>query len=266
MSLITVLEALALPPEAKVEQRIPKKLLIEQGSPTAADKRQIQDGIEELIWVAALKPTNIGVPVFRDAEREYLEVAVLTVHFRPNAKATRLLELIHRAIPYPVLLVASFLDADKTSVGLSAAHKRFNQNEAGKFVVDEVLATSAIALDTLPTPSTQAFLAALSLSSQPSRDLFALYQGWVDCIIGLAASEIAGRFVLPTSPEQTHQIREFMRKRTLLLNDLSALRAQARKEKQMNRLVELNMSIKRLESQLAATQTALTTLESTPVI
>lgn len=266
MSLIAVLEALTLPSEAKVEQRIPKKLLVEQGSPTAADKRQIQDGIEELIWVAALKPTNIGVPVFRDGEREYLEVAVLTVQFRPNAKVTRLLELIHRAIPYPVLLVASFMDADKPCVGLSAAHKRFSQNEAGKFVVDEVLATSPIALDTLHTTTALSFLAALRLSSQPSRDLFSLYQGWLDCIVGLAAAAIAGSFVLPTTPEQTHHMREWMRKHSLLLNELSALLALARKEKQINRLVELNMTIKRLESQLAASETALTTLESAPTI
>ena len=86
---------------------MPKKLLVEQGAPTAADKRQIQDGIEEMIWVAALKPTNIGVPAFRDDVREYLEIAVLTVALRPAAKPTRLIELIHRAIPYPLVLVTS---------------------------------------------------------------------------------------------------------------------------------------------------------------
>lgn len=257
MSLSVVLDALALPAEVKVEQRIPKKLLVEQGAPTAADKRQIQDGIEELMWVAALKPTNIGVPVFRDSEREYLEVAVLTVHFRPNAKVTRLLELIHRAIPYPVLLAAAFHDADKACVGVSAAHKRFNQNEAGKFVVDEVLTTSAIALDALPSASVQGFMTALGLSHQPNRDLFALYQGWMDCIVGLAVAGVAGRFARPASPEQTQQMRAFMQNRAHLLAELSALRSQASKEKQMNRLVELNLSIKRLESQLAANQSAL---------
>lgn len=257
MSLSAVLDALALPAHAKVEQRIPKKLLVEQGAPTAADKRQIQDGIEELVWVAALKPTNIGVPVFRDDEREYLEVAVLTVDFRPNAKVARLLELIHRAVPYPVLLVASFLDADKPCIGVSVAHKRFNQNEAGKFVVDEVLATSSIALDALVTTSVQGFMAALGVSNQPNQDLFALYQGWVDCIVGLAVAGVAGRFARPTSPEQTRQMLAFMQNRSHLFNELSALRSQASKEKQMNRLVELNMSIKRLESQLAANQSAL---------
>lgn len=261
MSVSAVLDALALPAESKVEQRVPKKLLVEQGAPTAADKRQIQDGIEELMWVAALKPTNIGVPVFRDSEREYLEVAVLTVqfrqHFQTKAKVTRLLELIHRAIPYPVLLAASFHDAAKACVGVSAAHKRFNQNEAGKFVVDEVLATSAIALDAMPSASVQGFMAAMSLSHQPNRDLFSLYQGWVDCIVGLAVAGVAGCFVRPTSPEQTRQMRAFMQNRAHLLGELSALRSQASKEKQMNRLVELNLSIKRLESQLAANQSAL---------
>jgi hypothetical protein len=94
-----VIDALALPPDARVEQRVPKKLLVEQGVPTAADKRQIQEGLEELFWVAAIKPTNIAVPAFRDDAREYLEIAVLTATFRSAAKPTRLLELIHRAIP-----------------------------------------------------------------------------------------------------------------------------------------------------------------------
>lgn len=257
MSLTLVLDALSFPVEAKVEQRIPKKLLVEQGAPTAADKRQIQDGIDDLYWVAALKPTNIGVPVFRDSEREYLEVAILTVNFRSNAKVTRLLELIHRAVPYPVLLVAAFHEADKPCLSVSAAHKRFNQNEAGKFVVDEVLATSPIALDSMSSVSVQAFLGALDLSGQPSRDLFTLYQGWVDCIVGLAVAGVAGHFVRPSSPEQTRQMRDIMQNRSRLLSELVVLRSQASKEKQINRLVELNLSIKRLEAQLAANQSAL---------
>ena len=257
MSLAMFLDALALPVDAKVEQRIPKKLLVEQGAPTATDKRQIQDGIEELQWVAALKPTNIGVPAFRDADREYLEVAVLTATFRQNAKVARLVELIHRAIPYPVLLLSSFLDADKSSIGVSAAHKRFSQNEAGKFVVDEILTTNPIALDSVPSATAQAFLGSLALSRLPTRDLYAFYQGWADGIVGLAAAGITGRFALPESPEQTRQMRESVAKHSAILAELSALRTLAEKEKQMNRLVELNMNIKRLESQLAANQSAL---------
>src|SRR5665213_1058686 len=95
----SIISALALPAHARVDRRVPKKLLLEYGAPTAADKRKIQEGIEEITWVAALKPTNIGVPAFKDELREYLEIALVTVALRTDAKPTRLIELIHRAIP-----------------------------------------------------------------------------------------------------------------------------------------------------------------------
>ena len=257
MSIAAVVDALALPADARVDQRIPKKLLVEQGAPTAADKRQIQDGIDALQWIAALKPTNIGVPLFRDAEREYLEVAILTVNYRTKAKVARLTELIHRAIPYPVLLVSSFIESDSACVAVSAAHKRFAQNEAGKVVVDEILATIPIGLDTIQTATAKAFLDTMALSKQPTRDLFALYQGWMDGIVGFMASSITGRFALPDSAEQTGQMRDRIAQHSSLMEELSALRTQAAKEKQMNRLVELNLKIKRLETELASNHTAL---------
>ena len=95
MSTAALINALALPPDARVDQRVPKKLLLEQGAPTAADKRQLQDGIEEMSWVAALKPNNIGVPVFRDDVREYLEIAVLTA----DAPRRRQADPPHRTDP-----------------------------------------------------------------------------------------------------------------------------------------------------------------------
>jgi hypothetical protein len=52
-------------------------------------------------------------------------------------------------------------------------------------------------------------------------------------------------------------MRESVAKHSKILDVLSALRTQAAKEKQMNRLVELNSKIKRLELQLTANQSAL---------
>jgi hypothetical protein len=116
--IVAIIDALGLPPDARVDARVPKKLLVELGAPTSADKRAIQVGIDELQWLAACKPTTIGVPSFADDTREYLEIAVVACAFRPGAKAARLIELIHRAIPYPVLLVTT----DEQGVVLSAAH------------------------------------------------------------------------------------------------------------------------------------------------
>ena len=99
MTAAALLAALDLPAAARVDKRVPKKLMLENGAPTAADKRLINDGIEELFWLASLKPGNSGVAAYWDGAREYLEIAVLRMLLRPDAKALRLLELLQRAVP-----------------------------------------------------------------------------------------------------------------------------------------------------------------------
>ena len=251
MSFAPVIDALAIPPEALVEQRVPKKLLLEQGAPTAADKRRIQDGIEEMTWVAALKPTNIGVPAFKDAMREYLEIAVLAVVLRPAAKPPRLVELIHRAIPYPLVLLTDHSD----TLSLSLAHKRWSQGEAEKVVIEKV---RQVPLHPgAPSTEEAAFFASLAVSYLPARDLFALYAGLLDSMAALEAARITGRFAPPKSAERASAMREELDVHARLERDLAILCTRAHKEKQLNRRVELNLEIKRLEADLAATEKTL---------
>ncbi len=233
---------LVLPPESRVDQRIPKKLLVERGAPTTVDKRRINEGIEELVWLAALKPTTIGVPDYRDAVREYLEIAVLSLTLRPVAKPGRLVELIHRAIPYPVLLVTARSD----TLSLSLAHKRLARNEADKVVLDEAITTCVIG----DHPAVQPFLAGLSLAAQPRAHLLALYQGWKDCLEAFLAAQLTGEFVRPLSPESASARREALFEHDRLTRQIVALRALATRESQLNRRVELNLEIKRLEAAL----------------
>ena len=72
-----VIDALALPSDARVDQRVPKKLLLDQGVPQLPTSDRFRMALRKCIWVAALKPTNIGVPEYRDDVREYLEIAML---------------------------------------------------------------------------------------------------------------------------------------------------------------------------------------------
>lgn len=247
-----LIAALDLPANARVDRRVPKTLLLEHGAPTAADKRRIRDGIEEVQWVATLKPTTIGVPAFRDEAREYLEIAVLTVVLRAGAKAERLSELLHRAVPYPLFLL---LDIG-TGLTLSLAHKRWSQGEAGATVLDGDLAAAALA----PASSAQvttSFLGALSLRSQPRADLFKLYQGWIDAVLSLLAAQLTGRFSLPGTHEHAAARREALREAARLEAEMTRLRAAAAKEKQVRRQVELNLALKHAEAARASALTRL---------
>jgi hypothetical protein len=233
-----LVSALDLPAGSRVDQRVPKKLLLENGAPTAADKRIINDGMQELVWLAALKPATVGVPEYRDHVREYLEIAVLRLVQRTPARATRLVELVHRAVPYPVLLVTELGER----AGLSAAHKRWSQGEEGKTVLDGEVVAAEQDVDAWP-----AFLQALALGHQPHTTLFALYQGWMRTLLALQAARLTGVFAIAASAEHAAVRRDALQECARLDAEIIRLRAAATKEKQMARRVELNVELKRVE-------------------
>lgn len=273
----TVLDALQLPDSALLDQRIPKKLLLEHVAPTAANKRLINEAIEQIQWLAVLKPNTVGVAEYRDEQREYLEIAVLGVALRgatTPARHTRLAELIHRAIPYPLLLL---LEHEHSFV-VSLAHKRWAQNEAGRVVLDgDVVmadvrsassepsgATSATFERSTPAAATSpaatgsevahAFLQSLPMGKQPHGTLLALYQGWMHGAQALQAAALTGRYRAATSPKEAAARRDALAECERLQAEINRLRAQAAKEKQLARRVDLNLALKRIQAELAAAQ------------
>jgi len=243
MTLGGVIHALALPPETRVDQRIPKKMLLEKGASTASHKRQVQVGVEELRWVAALRPGNVGIPAYRDEQRAYLEIAVLTLVLRPEASTARLIELVHRAIPYPVLLVAA---QEPDLLSLSLVHKRLSRSDADSQVLDGEMASTSLNEAMLSN-----HLASLALAERPQSDLLALYQGWCEWTEAARAARVTGRFALAATAEAALARRDALHRHDHLERQVAGLRAQAAREKQLNRRVELNLTIQRLSAELA---------------
>jgi hypothetical protein len=190
------------------------------------------------------------VPPYRDETREYLEIAVLHLRLRPGASAARLAELVHRAVPYPVLLITEQGPAHRTPE-LSLAHKRRSRAETDKVVLDGEL-TAATVDD--GEPHLEAFTQALSLSRQPRRDLNTLYQGWIDTVLALHAARLTGTFQIHSAAERTAARRQALRMSAELEARIAKRRAEAVKATQLARQVELNLDIKRLEAALAATR------------
>lgn len=243
----TIVEALTLPAGARVDARVPKKMLVEQGAPTTADRRAIQDGIDELQWFAACKPATIGVPSFADDTRDYMEIAIIGCVFRLTAKTVRLIELIHRAVPYPVLLIT----ADASGVTISAAHKRKAQNEADRVVIDHVVTTTGQRFDP-PDALQRAFLQSLALAQQNRADLHTLYSGWLARIEALNAAQVSGAFVATDDAAAISRRRAALDEHSRLTKEIAALRGKAKREKRFSRQVELNMTIQNLERQIAS--------------
>jgi hypothetical protein len=246
MNAADYLTGLNLPAATRVDRRVPKTLLTEYGAPTPADKRMITEGIEQVHWLAALKPGTVGVAEFVDESREYLEIAVLKLTLRDSATLDRLVELLHRAVPYPVVAVTE----QGAVTHLSLAHKRWSHGEAGKTVLDGDVVTVEPA--TAPEPMRAAFVSAVALANQPRGNLFALYQGWMDTLLALNAARYTKTFVVPDGVDRRAVRREALVEYERLATEIARLRAAASRENQMPKQVSMNLELKRLEAARAA--------------
>ena len=239
--------------------------LTSRGSATSADRKLLQEQIDEVTWVAALKPTNAGIPVYQDEVRSYLELAVLSVRLRGGCQlasnpakvspnVARLAELVHRAIPYPVLLV---LD-DGARLYLSLVHIRWAQKETDKTVLDGELIQGVLLrkqqlTPTMSTDTMSAFLAALDLSLQPRSDLFNLYQGWINAVLALQSAYVTGVFSVSDSREHAEARHQALLELKRLHTEIGRLRSMASKEHQLAKRVEINLEIKRIQGKLEVT-------------
>lgn len=253
------IDVLALPSAARVDKRIPKTLLTQHGAVTAADKRRIKDGIERIQWDAALKPGNTGIASYRDGDREYSEVAVVRLDTRPGTAWPRLVELLHRAIPYPTLIVgeqrqAIAEDAAKANAThLSLAHKRQSLGSKDKVVLDGDVLSVQMPADT--ESHVAALTEALALARQPQTSMLALYQGWMDVLLALKAARRTNRFEpLPSEQRRTARA-EALAACERLDATINQLRSAANKEKQMAKRVALNLELQQAQAErLAATK------------
>lgn len=248
MTMDDLIQALGLPESTRVYQRVPKKMLAEHGAATATDKRQIQDGVDEITWLAALKPHLIGVPAFEDEQRQYVELAVLGLTLKAGAKPGRLVELLHRAVPYPVML----LTASDAGLSLSLAHLRTSQNEADKTVLDGELLAVTVPASMPGGDALEEFGSALALSRQPQAHLYALYQGWLDTVDALDIARETGEFQPSLTRAQAAERHAAWQRWQAAQVRLTQLSAQATQERQLSRRVELNLAIQGVRQELGA--------------
>lgn len=257
-----LVQALALPATAYVGQRIAKTLLIQQianlPGTKAADKRMVSDLLAELHWLAALKPATCGLAVWQTGTHDYLEIAVLhavlrgspaTSTMRRSTQLTRLIELIHRTIPYPVVLIVSQPGDQAQTEQISLAHKRLSLGKGSAMVLEQVITTKSIAAFARTTSATAQFTQYLAFNQSASapisqcRDLHARYRDWLHAIEALAAAEHTGQFTVATSAPYAAQRRSSLAAYDQLGQQLVSLRAQAGKESQLGQRAALNTQI-----------------------
>lgn len=262
-----LIAALHLPTDAMLNQRVPKKLLLQANPNRAGEKRLLQEQIEEITWVASLKPGNVAIPAYHDAQRSYLELAVLSVVLRHTqaalGKAARLAASIHAAIPYPLLLLLQDSNADQQSntatLHVSTVHLKNTQSD--KPILDGELIQIELnhpQSNTLGKPLDRAaFLAAMALEKQARSDLYASYQGWFDALSAWQIAQVTGCYQTSATAQHAATRRAAWLRLQHLQAQMARLRASAQHQRQIAQQVALNLEIQALQTQYQKTKQTL---------
>lgn len=214
--------AFNLPPAAAVDRRVPKNAFMEQIA-GAADRKQFDQMVERLDWLAALAPATIGVATATIGEVVVEEVQLFALTLRKEA-TRRLLQVVHQTVPYPLIMVSHWPGASASRISLWARHR----------------SDPAVTLDLATGPETSAFLAALDLARLPRTDLGALYDGLIERAQALWASQLSGGpFRLPASVEDALARQQAIAAYLEAEAEWRRLKALAKGEKRLARAVEL---------------------------
>jgi hypothetical protein len=229
------------PETALLARRVPKKQFLDSGQLMAGDKKLFREQVKNVYWQYTLKPSTCPVLPYKDLEREYPEIAVLQIELAAPKGHRRIAEVIHRVIPYPLLL--GFI-ADPDCLALSIAPKRFSQAEQGAFVAERFFTTDWMEITHLKEPEA-AFIQSLACDHLPLTHYEAVYNAWVDRFTGYACARFSGSFT--TEPAEKRMAGLALCRE--IESEIAELRGQF-KGAAFNRQVELNTEIKRKESEL----------------
>jgi len=253
---------IGFPESAYLHKRIAKKMFLESGELVASDKKLFRENVKNVYWEYTLKPSTCPVLPYRDNEREYLEVAVLQVEMNSQKGHKRIAEIIHRIIPYPLMIgfyigttehtekennnsVSSVYSVvNNAFIALSIAPKRFSQAEQGAFVAERFYTTGWMNSEPLKTFEA-AFVASLAWDSMPLQTYGTLYNAWTDRFTGYECAVLSGAFAIGKAGDRIERLTRCRE----IESRISELRGQLKKAA-FNRQVELNTQIKKFEQEL----------------
>ncbi len=212
---------LGLPKTTEFNKRIPKRKFYEKLSVTPAIKKAFTEQIKIIYWRNRLAATTLNLaPGERVTEIEVFEVRLASPALDENV-----LRLIDREIPYHILFLLEYDGKYQAVMGYKEAAGSGN----AAFKVDRYYRTEWLSEEELPL-----HLEGLTID--------AVYENLIRQIAGVSLSG-GENTTLKECVEQQKQ-------REQLEKQIAALEAKMKKEKQLNRKMELKAEIKKLRKEL----------------
>lgn len=211
---------ISYPKQATFGRNLPKNKIYEHSGANTRLKDLFVEQVEQIVWQYKLAPETINLP----AKPGVPEVQVFAIQLKAAELHLDVLRCIDGAVQFPIVFELSY-DGQTQVV---AAYKRPNEADASRWVLSDYFATAW-----LPSNSIRA---AMPLAL----DLSGLYEQMLKRLIPLPVREREGLADLVARVEQVESKQREVEKATIKLA----------KEKQFNRKVEINATLRTLKTEL----------------
>lgn len=230
-----------IPDRCIINTRIAKKTILENSELKSFEKKIIREDVQDIFWVAGIKPTNINIPALVNGMVSFDEVHFIRLQLKNQTKLKKACELLQNAIPYPLVLLVEH----ENSFCFNVAHKRINQNDKQKRTIEGFNYTTWLNND---NKLTEQFLDSLKIEKLNANNLRTLYESITERIIYLNSAEISGEFVVKDSTKAKQNV-EVLNRIRAIDDEITSLKNKIKNESQFSAKVDMNMAIKKLEEE-----------------
>ena len=256
-------DIIKVPNSAIVNIIISKQDIFEATGMNKADRDYFVKYVKQIRWLYKFDNDSIRIKPYEDETKSYLEAELISIKLKKefqdynhntgnfhrfDARLDRIVDILLRFIPYPILLCAEF----ENEIKFYVSHISESKQDYDKITLDELIYTDWINTDNLDDFDYD-LLVKLQLDNLNKNNVYTFYDDIVTAIIQYNGSKQAGQVVTLSSDE----IQEIMDEIKGIDRKIDKLRVKIRKETNFNiqfdyqqEIHELNLQKRLLEEQL----------------
>lgn len=216
---------LGLPKTTEFNKRIPKQKFYENISVTPALRRIFIDQIKVVYWRNKIAPSTVNL----EAGQNVTEIEVFEVKLNSVPLDVSVLRQMDKEIPYHIVFLLEY----EGKYQAWTAYKEKAGSGTGAFKVDSYFYT-----DWLPEAELPLRLDGLNMDT--------VYENFVRQIAGETLSNASAE-----TPESLKDSVERNKRQQALQKQIDTLQKKVRREKQLNRQMEMNKELKQLRKELS---------------
>ena len=253
-------DLIKVPDAAIVNSILPKQDIFNETGMNRSDKDYFVRYIKQIRWLYKFDDASVRIKPYETEDKSYLEAELISIklkkefqeynhntgnYHRFDARLDRIVDILLRFIPYPILLCAEFNDEIKFYVSHISESKSDNE----KITLDEIINTDWIKVNDLDGFDEE-LIDKLQINNLDKTNVFTFYDDMVTAIIQYNGSKEVGQEVTLSSDE----IQKIMDEIKLLERQIADLRVKIRRADSFNERLEYNIEINQLQTEIKLLQ------------